>query len=187
MSGVLSTNDIGDLVNRFKPIPVAEMPTYTGGGNNFQHPVVDAKFREIPLPHGRSYKKQTTIEDANAGKFHYAWLDQSDLERYAGAYRIVTKDCEAAKAKGTDGIPEREFNQQGVIYKDGLLYTYCSWSHHEQISKESENNASACLAALMPQQKAAEKDSSGRSMGTVNFTKMESQLIEVEDKSKKKG
>lgn len=187
MSGVLSTNDIGDLVNRFKPVSIAEMPTYVGGGNNFQHPVIDPTFREIPLPMGRSYMKQTNIADANAGKYHYAWLDRDALERYAGAYRVVTKDCEAAKVKGSDGIPEREFNQQGVIYKDGLLYCYCSWDCHTQMCDESEKNASACLAALMPQQKSVERDSNGKAIGSVNITKMESQLVDVEGKSKRKG
>lgn len=184
---ILSSTQIGDLVNRFKPIAIEEMPKHVVDGTTFDHPVIDKTFRSIPLPGGRSYQKQASIDEANYGTFYYAFLDGPALERYGGAFRVVTKDCEAAAADGKR-IPDENFNSQGVIYRNGLLYCYCSWEFHKQMQAQSEENASLALHALLPKVAGEEKDEHGRSLAVARHTKLESQLVETGDKStRKKG
>lgn len=185
MSNALSTDMISDLVNRFKPVPVSEMEKYRGGGNDFNHPIIDPTPRTVALPRGRECETRLTIADANAGKFFYAFLDPQTLERYSGSFRVVTKDCEAAKANDLS-IPDKEFNGQGVIYRQGLIYCYCSWEYHKALQDETEDLAIRSMASLMPGEAASEKDASGRSIATVTNTKMESQLVVKADEPKSK-
>lgn len=178
---MITTAQISDLTKRFAPIKTEEMTVDVMDGKRFRHPVIDTTWRERSLPRGRTERYQLTIAEANAGKFHYAFLDDETLERYAGAYRVVTKDCEAAKANGM-AIPEKYFNAQKVIFENGSLYCYCTWEYFEKSSQLSENRGARVLASFMKGLKGQEKDSDGRVLGSVENTGLSSRLVEVPEK-----
>lgn len=176
---MLSTSEISDLTKRFAPVKTEEMTSDVTDGKRFRHPVIDPTWRERPLPRGRTERYQLSIAEANAGKFHYAYLDAETLERYAGAYRVVTKDCEAAKADGGLSIPDKFFNAQKVILENGHLYCYCTWTYFEKSSQLSENRGARVLASFMQGVNQTEKDKDGKVLGSVENTGLSSRLVEV--------
>lgn len=183
---MLSTSEISDLTKRFAPVKTEEMTKDVTDGKRFRHPVIDPTWRERPLPRGRTERYQLSIADANFGKFHYAFLDAESLERYAGAYRVVTKDCEAAKAEGMS-IPDKYFNAQKVIFENGSLYCYCTWEYFVNSSQLSENRGARVLASFMQGVNQTEKDKDGKLLGRVENTGLSSRLVEVPDKPKEEG
>lgn len=174
----LSTTQLAELVNRFKPLDVAEMPTTVTDQETFKHPVIDPAWREKPLPRGRVHRYQLSIAQANEGKFYYGYLDSEDLEGYGGAFRVVTADCEAAVSEGRK-IPDNYFNSHGVIYDRGLLYSYCTWDYHMAHCKRSELRGARTLASFMPGEKASEKDASGKAIASVHNKGLSSRLVTV--------
>lgn len=153
---VVYTNlsDIDILVNTDRSMSLESMPvSYSIEQSNSLPTVVLGETHKEQLPDGRTIDVPSDIQWLNRERFVYANLDVEDRNSspaFAQGYRVVTRDCEAARDPEGRLIHESFWGGRDYIKNGPSVLHYCLKSFAQAHKEETNRIAIERTNAFMP-------------------------------------